>query len=63
MMCSPIQVRWQGDFFYGTNLAINTTNNKYLDGLATRPEDASATKPAGSGDAIFLWMSRKHHGA
>ena len=33
-MCSaPIAWCFQGDFFYGKNLAIATENNQYLDGL------------------------------
>ena len=27
-------VGWQGDYFHGTNLAIATSNNQYLDGIA-----------------------------
>ena len=31
-------LNWQGDYFYGQNLAIATTNNKYLDGLGALSE-------------------------
>ena len=54
------EVHWQGDFFYGKNLAIASVNNTYLDGLGTVPESASHTDPRGRGDAIFLWMSDYH---
>ena len=35
------QVHWKGDFFHGKNLAINTTNNTYLDGLGAKPRLAT----------------------
>ena len=40
-------VEWAGDFYYGTNLAVATENNHYLDGLGALPEHA--THEAGSG--------------
>jgi ureidoglycolate lyase len=55
----PFEVEWQGDFFNGRNMAINTTSNVYLDGLGAPPECASV--PAfGKGDVILLWMSDYH---
>lgn len=53
------EVYWQGDFYYGTNLAVATTNNKYLDGLGTIPEKASHTTPV-TAESIYLWMSDYH---
>ncbi|CAE7296965.1 VPS35A [Symbiodinium pilosum] len=53
------EVKWQGDYFHGHNLAIATENNKYLDGLGAMPEEAVADKPADAG-AIYLWMSDYH---
>ena len=41
------EVNWEGDFFYGKNLAVATKNNCYLDGLSARPEEASHTEPKG----------------
>ena len=38
------EVRWEGDFFYGKNLAVATTNNTYLDGLGALPEVASRSR-------------------
>jgi len=53
-------VAWRGDFYYGKNLAVATTNNTYLDGLGARPEVASHEEPSGSGQEIYLWMSDYH---
>ncbi|CAE7224964.1 unnamed protein product [Symbiodinium sp. CCMP2592] len=53
------EVKWKGDYFYGQNLAIATTNNKYLDGLGALPEHAVADKPADA-SCIYLWMSDYH---
>merc|ERR1719334_2607652 len=53
-------LEWKGDFYYGKNLAISTSNNTYMGGLGTVPERASLTSPSGSGDEIFLWMSDYH---
>ena len=39
----PFEVHWHGDFYYGTNLAIASSNNHYLDGLGAIPEKASHT--------------------
>ena len=52
-------VTWQGDYFYGKNLAINTVNNVYLDGLGALPERASHDEATASGDgkSIYLWVS------
>jgi hypothetical protein len=50
------EVKWEGDFFLGHNLAIASANNKYLDGLGTVPERASRAAPAGDGKHILLWM-------
>lgn len=57
-------VKWVGDFYYGENLAVATTNNKYLDGLAVPPEHAvhDAEQCAGDGNTIHLWMSDYHPG-
>eukprot|EP00117_Sycon_ciliatum_P021363 scpid103197/ scgid18749/ len=56
------EVHWQGDYYMGKNLAINTTNNVYLDGLGCKPEHASRTDTdaCGSDDSIYLWMSDYH---
>ena len=56
------EVHWRGDFFYGKNLAVATTNNVYLDGLGAVPERCShdAATAAGDGKHIFLWMSDYH---
>lgn len=57
-------VKWEGDFYYAENLAVATTNNKYLDGLAVPPEHASHD-PAhcgGQWSEIHLWMSDYHPG-
>ncbi len=57
-------VRWQGDYYYSKNLAVSTTNNAYLDGLAALPEHAShdelerQQRPADQ--VIYLWMSDYH---
>ena len=58
----PFEVHWQGDFFYGKNLAIATENNSYLDGLGSIPEEAShdPAAAAGDGSSIYLWMSDYH---
>jgi ureidoglycolate lyase len=58
----PFEVWWKGDMFYGTNLAIASSNNFYLDGLGARPEVASRDSSVASGDGmeIFLWMSDYH---
>mmetsp|Transcript_6384 Transcript_6384/g.16219 ORF Transcript_6384/g.16219 Transcript_6384/m.16219 type:complete len:252 (-) Transcript_6384:513-1268(-) len=54
-------VYWQGDYFYGNNLAIESVNNLYLDGLGALPELASHEEPPkGETDAIYLWMSDYH---
>jgi hypothetical protein len=50
---------WQGNFFYGKNLAINTPNNFYLDGLGALPESASHST-TDQPDHIYLWMSDYH---
>lgn len=52
-------VNWKGDFYYGKNLAVATSNNYYLDGLSALPENAT---PEGLGceDYIYLWMSDYH---
>lgn len=53
------EVQWQGDFFYGKNLAIATENNEYLDGLGALPELAETDKDADA-SSIHLWMSDYH---
>lgn len=53
------KVKWEGDYFYSENLAINTTNNKYLDGLMQIPEKASHTT-YDDRKQIYLWMSDYH---
>ena len=57
-------VHWVGDYYYGENLAIATSNNTYLDGLAVVPEIAShdADICSGDGNTIHLWMSDYHPG-
>eukprot|EP00040_Diaphanoeca_grandis_P009391 m.48650 g.48650 ORF g.48650 m.48650 type:complete len:291 (-) comp20810_c1_seq1:71-943(-) len=57
------QVHWEGDYFYGKNLAVATVNNTYLDGFGAMPEHASAITPSpqqGEEASIFLWMSDYH---
>ena len=54
------EVHWSGDFFYGKNLAVNTTNNVYLDGLGAPPEKASAASRVLDPTSIYLWMSDYH---
>ena len=55
-------MHWRGDFFYGKNLAVATTNNTYLDGLGAMPEVAEHDERAcrGDGKHIYLWMSDYH---
>ena len=54
-------MHWKGDFFYGKNLAVATTNNTYLDGLGAKPEQATHDEPGIGGDKfIHLWMSDYH---
>ena len=53
-------VHWEGDYFYGKNLAVNTTNNVYLDGLGAIPEMASREDGTGQNKFIYLWMSDYH---
>lgn len=64
------EVHWEGDYFFGHNLGVATSNNYYLDGLAAPPEVAqhlpdTDTPPNASGsgyngDHIYLWMSDYH---
>ena len=55
------EVHWHGDYFHGRNLAINTTNNVYLDGLGAVPEKATRDDNACSNEkCIYLWMSDYH---
>lgn len=49
-------VHWEGDYFYGTNLAVATSNNVYLDGLGAHPDVASHETQSPSENAIYLWM-------
>ena len=56
----PFELHWEGDYFFGHNLAIATANNYYLDGLGAVPERASRTEPAADGAYIYLWMSDYH---
>ncbi|CAJ1462236.1 unnamed protein product [Effrenium voratum] len=48
------EVQWQGDFFYGHNLAIASENNQYLDGLGKVPEEAALEKEADAGAALSI---------
>ena len=50
-------MNWEGDFFYGKNLAVATKNNSYLDGLSAMPEEASHTEPKGGFwiELIMIW--------
>lgn len=50
---------WEGNFFYGKNLAIVSENNFYLDGLSALPENASHNT-TDQPDFIYLWMSDYH---
>ena len=52
-------VNWKGDFYYGKNLAVTTSNNYYLDGLGTLPEHASNNSSC-IPKHIYLWMSDYH---
>jgi len=56
------EVHWQGDYFYGKNLAVATTNNVYLDGLGALPEKCGRDDATAStdGNTIHLWMSDYH---
>lgn len=56
----PFKVDWDGDFFYGHNLAIATDHNQYLDGLGAIPESARHGSPSNDGSHIYLWMSDYH---
>lgn len=49
-------VHWEGDFFYGTNLAVATNNNVYLDGLGAHPDVASRDATSAAKGSIYLWM-------
>ena len=64
-------VHWEGDYFFGHNLGIASSNNYYLDGLACAPEIAQHSPGSGEGsggggpvngdgDSILLWMSDYH---
>jgi len=58
-------VHWEGDYFFGHNLGIASSNNYYLDGLSAPPEVAqhcpgTDVPPHGGGEHIFLWMSDYH---
>jgi ureidoglycolate lyase len=53
------KVKWEGDYYYGENLAIETNNNKYLDGLMVKPLLASKESKDDK-DQIYLWMSDYH---
>jgi hypothetical protein len=61
-------VQWKGDYYYAKNLAVNTVNNSYLDGLGAMPENAvhEGQGSAGATDNgpghIYLWMSDYHPG-
>ena len=52
-------VNWEGDFYYGKNLAVATKNNYYLDGLGDLPEHASKESQSIQ-KYIYLWMSDYH---
>jgi len=54
------ELEWRGDYYYGKNLAVLTTNNTYLGGLAVPPEEANSKEPTGTKDEILLWMSDYH---
>ena len=49
-------VHWEGDYYFGTNLAVATSNNVYLDGFGAHPDTASQTAASNDEDAIYLWM-------
>ena len=65
-------MNWQGDFYYGKNNAVNTTNNEYLDGIGCNdPEKAKSVWDESDhdhihndgrmgGNCIYLWMSDYH---
>ena len=65
-------MNWQGDFYYGKNNAVNTTNNEYLDGIGcNNPEKAKSVWDESDhdhiyndgrmgGNCIYLWMSDYH---
>lgn len=63
------EVEWKGDYYYAKNLAINTVNNHYLDGLGcSLPEKATHDEPGFGasekesfyGSCIYLWMTDYH---
>lgn len=56
------EVGWKGDYFFGKNLAVNTINNTYLDGLGAMPEIATQDESSATSDGscIYLWMSDFH---
>lgn len=63
------EVHWAGDFYRGKNLAINTVNNTYLDGIGcSNPEKAQESEPgygmgeecSDFGNCIYLWMTDYH---
>ena len=61
----PFEVHWHGDFYYGTNLAIASSNYHYLDGLGAIPEKASHTPtppppPPPVAIAMAIAMARIH---
>jgi len=51
---------WEGDFYRGKNTAVATSNNCYLAGFGTMPENANKDHPKGFGTEIYLWMSDYH---
>jgi ureidoglycolate lyase len=60
----PFEVHWEGDYFFGHNLGVATSNNYYLDGLSAPPEIAQHIPgqdlPPNGADSIYLWMSDYH---
>ena len=53
-------VHWEGDYFYGHNLAVATENNFYLDGMGALVEECDPQTANGTGKEIYLWMSDYH---
>jgi len=59
------EVEWVGDNFFGHNLAIGSSSNRYLDGLGCLPEHASPhgtdkNRHTSDESFIYLWMSDYH---
>lgn len=65
------QVYWQGDRYYGKNLAVATASNHYLEGVGCRDPRAAvdsntevrasaSEEESNFGGCIYLWLSDYH---